>query len=110
MTADVIDIDEINTGKRREGIFGAIYWWMVKVGYGIAGALSGAIITVVGFNPDLVTLDQQSAVDGLHAFFCFFPMGGTILAMFVMHNYSITEQKANEIKAELKEKRNKFAN
>ncbi len=110
MTADVIDIDEINTGKRREGIFGAIYWWMVKVGYGIAGALSGVIITVVGFNPDLVTLDQQSAVDGLHAFFCFFPMGGTILAMFVMHNYSITEQKANEIKAELKEKRNKFAN
>jgi GPH family glycoside/pentoside/hexuronide:cation symporter len=109
MTADVIDIDEINTGKRREGIFGAIYWWMVKVGYGIAGALSGAIITLVGFNPDLVTLDQQSAVDGLHAFFCFFPMGGTILAMLVMHNYSITEQKANEIKTELKEKRNKFA-
>ena len=24
MTADVIDIDEINTGKRREGIFGAV--------------------------------------------------------------------------------------
>ena len=25
MTADVIDLDELNTGKRREGIFGAIY-------------------------------------------------------------------------------------
>lgn len=99
MTADVIDVDEINTGKRREGIFGAIYWWMVKVGYGIAGALSGVIITYVGFNPELATVDQQSAVDGIHAFFCFFPMGGTILAMFVMYNYSITEEKANEIKA-----------
>ena len=53
MTADVIDVDQMNTGKRREGIFGAIYWWMVKVGFGIAGALSGVIITVVGFNPDL---------------------------------------------------------
>lgn len=105
MTADVIDIDEINTGKRREGIFGAIYWWMVKVGYGIAGALSGVIITFVGFNPDLATLDQQSAVDGLHAFFCFFPMGGTILAMFVMRNYSITEEKANEMKAELEKRK-----
>ena len=91
MTADVIDIDEINTGKRREGIFGAIYWWMVKVGYGIAGALSGVIITVVGFNSDLATTDQQAAVDGLHAFFCFFPMIGTILAMLIMRNYSITE-------------------
>ena len=71
---------------------------MVKVGFAIAGALSGTIITFVGFNPDLATLDQQTAVDGLHAFFCFFPMGGTILAMFVMRNYSITEDKANEIK------------
>ena len=101
MTADVIDVDQINTGKRREGIFGAIYWWMVKVGFGIAGALSGLIITLVGFNPDLAAIDQQSAVDGLHAFFCFFPMGGTILAMLVMRNYSITEEKSKEISATL---------
>ena len=106
MTADVIDIDEINTGKRREGIFGAIYWWMVKVGYGIAGALSGVIITVVGFNSDLATTDQQSAVDGLHAFFCFFPMVGTILAMLIMRNYSITEERATEIRAELEKRKN----
>jgi len=106
MTADVIDIDEINTGKRREGIFGAIYWWMVKVGYGIAGALSGVIITVVGFNSDLATTDQQAAVDGLHAFFCFFPMVGTILAMLIMRNYSITEERATEIRAELEKRKN----
>ena len=106
MTADVIDIDEINTGKRREGIFGAIYWWMVKVGYGIAGALSGVIITVVGFNSDLATTDQQAAVDGLHAFFCFFPMVGTILAMLIMRNYSITEERAIEIRAELEKRKN----
>ena len=102
MTADVIDIDEVNTGKRREGIFGAIYWWMVKVGFAIAGALSGLIITFVGFDPDLATIDQQSAVDGLHAFFCFFPMLGTIIAMFIMRNYSITEEKASQIKKTLK--------
>lgn len=105
MTADVIDLDEINTGKRREGIFGAIYWWMVKVGYAIAGALSGVIISVVGFNPDLATIDQQGAVDGLLAFFCFFPMGGTILAMLVMRSYNITEERANEISAQLAKNR-----
>ena len=101
MTADVIDIDEVNSGKRRECIFGAIYWWMVKVGYGIAGALSGVIITVVGFNPDLATIDQQAAVDGLHAFFCFFPMGGTILAMLVMKDYDVTEERAKAIRKAL---------
>ena len=105
MTADVIDLDEIKTGKRREGIFGAIYWWMVKVGYAIAGALSGAIITFVGFNPDLATVDQQAAVDGLHAFFCFFPMGGTLLAMLIMRSYSITEESATQTSAELAKRR-----
>lgn len=109
MTADVIDIDELNSGLRREGIFGAIYWWMVKIGFAIAGALSGAIITLVGFNPEIAAIDQQSAVDGLHAFFCFFPMAGTLLAMYIMRNYSVTEERANKIRT-LLEERNKNDN
>ena len=106
MTADVIDIDELNSGKRREGIFGAIYWWMVKVGFAIAGALSGLIIAVVGFNPDLTGMEQQSAVDGLHAFFCFFPMVGTIGAMLIMRNYDVSEERAGEIRATLDARKN----
>ncbi|MCW5518511.1 MFS transporter [Aureitalea sp. L0-47] len=106
MTADVIDIDELNSGLRREGIFGAIYWWMVKVGFAIAGGLSGVIIAIVGFNPELPTIDQQGAVDGLHAFFCFFPMAGTLVAMWVMKSYDVTEQRANEIRAKIESKKN----
>ena len=105
MTADVIDIDELNSGKRREGIFGAIYWWMVKVGFAIAGALSGVIIGVVGFNPELATTDQQTAVDGLHAFFCFFPAVGTVIAMLIMKNYDVSEERSNEIRAALDAKK-----
>ncbi len=105
MTADVIDIDELNSGLRREGIFGAIYWWMVKIGFAIAGGLSGLIIAIVGFNPELATTDQQGAVDGLHAFFCFFPMAGTIVAMLVMKDYDVTEQRANEIRVELEQRK-----
>jgi GPH family glycoside/pentoside/hexuronide:cation symporter len=105
MTADIIDVDELKTGKRREGIFGAIYWWMVKVGFAIAGALSGIIIWVVGFNSDLATTDQQSAVDGLHAFFCFFPLVGTLIAMYIMKDYNITEESANEIRVKLNQRK-----
>ena len=105
MTADVIDIDELNSGLRREGIFGAIYWWMVKVGFAIAGALSGVIIAIVGFNPDVLASEQESAVNGLHLFFCFFPMVGTILAMYIMKDYSIDENRANEIREQLKKRK-----
>lgn len=106
MTADVIDIDELKSGKRREGIFGAIYWWMVKVGFAIAGGLSGAILGFVGFDPELTTVQQPDAVQGLHAFFCFFPVIGTIIAMLIMRNYDVTEERANEIRATLEARKN----
>ena len=107
MTADVIDVDELNTGKRREGVL-AIYWWMVKVGFAIAGALSGVMIDAVGFNPELTTVEQQSAVDGLHAFFCFFPTLGTLVAMGIMRNYRMDETRAKEIRGLLESRKGKY--
>ena len=98
MTADVCDLDEMHSGKRREGIFGAIYWWMVKFGFAIAGLLSGAIMTLVGFNPD-AGAQSEAAITGLRLFYSGIPILGTTIAMLVMSTYDLTEQKANEIRA-----------
>mgnify|MGYP000965311397 CR=1 FL=1 len=77
MTADVIDLDELNTGKRREGVFGAIYWWMVKFGFGIAGGLSGVILSVIGWESGGATQTEE-ALYGLRLFFSGLPILGTI--------------------------------
>jgi GPH family glycoside/pentoside/hexuronide:cation symporter len=100
MTADVCDLDELNFGNRREGIFGAIYWWMVKFGFAIAGGLSGLIMYFVDFTPNALT-QPEGAVDGLRLFFSAFPISGTLIAMYIMRNYDITEKRALEISAEL---------
>ncbi|MEO0640450.1 MAG: MFS transporter, partial [Bacteroidota bacterium] len=100
MTADVIDLDELKHGKRREGVFGAIYWYMVKFGFAIAGGLSGVILTVVGFDGN-AAVQPEGAVDGLRIFFSGFPMIGTVIAMWLMHDYDVDEERANEIRAEL---------
>lgn len=105
MTADVCDLDELNTGKRREGIFGAIYWWMVKFGFAIAGGLSGLIISFVGLNPD-AAVQPEGAVTGLRLFFSGVPIFGTLVAMFIMRNYDLSEERANEITAALEERKN----
>jgi GPH family glycoside/pentoside/hexuronide:cation symporter len=97
MTADVCDMDELTSGKRREGIFGAIYWWMVKFGFAIAGLLTGVIMSVVGFDPSL-PVQADGAVTGLRLFFSGIPILGTLTAMWVMRNYDLTEDKAREIK------------
>lgn len=100
MTADVCDLDELNTGKRREGIFGAIYWWMVKFGFGIAGLLTGAIMTLVGFDVDSGAT-SGAPMTGLRLFFSGLPMLGTLIAMLIMKGYDLTEEKANEVRQEL---------
>jgi GPH family glycoside/pentoside/hexuronide:cation symporter len=106
MTADVIDLDELNSGKRREGIFGAIYWWMVKFGFAIAGLLSGAIMSLVGFIPGSES-QPESAITGLRIFYSGFPILGTLISLYVMRNYDVTEERANEIRAELEKRKAK---
>ena len=100
MTADVCDMDELESGKRREGVFGAIYWWMVKFGFAIAGLLTGVIMSVVAFKAGAPT-QPEGAVNGLRLFFSGVPILGTLIAMWVMRNYDLTEEKAREIKKEL---------
>ena len=102
MTADVCDLDELNTGKRREGVLGAVYWWMVKLGYGVAALLGGLFLMIVGFDAANVT---ESAVTGMRLFYTLLPIAGVIGAVIIMKNYDITEQKAAEIKKALAEQR-----
>ncbi len=104
MTADVCDLDELNSGKRREGIFGAIYWWMVKFGTAIAGLLSGVFMAYVGFSPDAAT-QPEGAMTGLRLFYSGFPILGTLLAIWVMRDYSLSEERAAEIREELEGKK-----
>lgn len=99
MTADVCDLDELNTGKRREGIFGAIYWWMVKFGLAFAGLLSGIIMSIVGFEQGAG--NPESAITGMRLFFTGLPILGTLLAIWIMSDYDLDEKKANDIREQL---------
>ncbi len=104
MTADVCDLDELATGKRREGIFGAIYWWMVKLGFAVAGLASGAIMAFVAFKPG-APVQVEGAVHGLRLFYSGVPIFGTLLAMWFMRDYDLDEQRALEVHAELERRK-----
>ena len=100
MTADVCDLDELENGMpRKEGTFGAIYWWMVKLGQGLALVLGGLVLKVVGFDQSLA---QQTAetMTNLRLADIIIPAITAGLAILVMWNYSLTEERAREIKDE----------
>jgi GPH family glycoside/pentoside/hexuronide:cation symporter len=100
MTADVCDLDELNYGQRREGIFGAIYWWVVKFGFAVAGLLSYMILDLIKFDGNL---DAQAPDTIFWLRFCFsaIPIAGTLIAILYMWNYGLTEERIKEIQAEL---------
>lgn len=97
MTSDVIDIDELNTGKRREGSLGAIYWWMVKFGTAVAGLISGLILSLVSFQSNAPTQTDETMF-WLRIFFVGIPILGTLTALWAMKDYDIDEAKAKEVR------------
>jgi GPH family glycoside/pentoside/hexuronide:cation symporter len=105
MTADVCDLDELENGMpRKEGTFGAIYWWMVKLGQAIALVLGGLVLKLVGFISDAPTQTMETMTN-LRIADIIIPAATAALAIWVMWSYSLTEERARDIKAKLVERR-----
>jgi len=106
MTADVCDLDELNNGTRREGTFGAVYWWMVKLGTALALLTSGAVLNLVGFDVD-ATSQTVETITKLRIADILIPIGTAVLAILIIWKYDITEQRAYEIREALIARRGK---
>jgi len=105
MTADVCDLDELRNGMpRKEGTFGAIYWWMVKLGQALALVLGGLVLKLVGFDGNAA---QQTAetMTSLRIADVVIPAVTAGLAILVMWKYGLNEARAKEIKVELVKRR-----
>lgn len=107
MISDVCDYDELQTHQRREGVFGAIYWWMVKVGMALAGLLTGVLLKVSGFDVALGAGQAEKTLVLLRVFDVGIPIITSAIALGIIATYSITEEKAHEIRAELESRRGK---
>ncbi len=105
MTADVCDLDELNNGMpRKEGTFGAIYWWMVKLGQAIALVLGGLVLKLVGFDQN-ATIQASDTITKLRIADIAIPVITALMAIVVMWKYDLSETKAREIKMKLVERR-----
>ncbi|MGC6423718.1 MAG: MFS transporter [Lentimonas sp.] len=108
MISDVCDYDELHCGERREGVFGAIYWWMVKVGMALALLLTGVLLNVSGFDVNLAGSQSESTKFYLRLFDVCIPIATSVLAILIMYRYEITEKIAADIRKELENRRGKL--
>ncbi len=105
MMADVCDVDEMETGERREGMFGSIYWWMVKLGMALAFAISGHLLNATGFNVELGGGQTERTLFLLRVFDITVPMLTSLIAVITICTFKVTEQKAQEVRKILEARR-----
>lgn len=107
MMADVCDLHELQHHHRREGLFGAIFWWLVKLGMSVAFAASGFLLNSTGFDVNLGPQQAERTLLLLRVYDIGLPIVTSLLAIVIMLGYPITEDSAYEYRAELERRRGK---
>ena len=105
MIADVCDMDELKTNQRREGMYGSIFWWVVKLGMAAALAGGGLLLNATGFDVELGGAQSEQTIYMMRIFDAFIPTVCSGLAILMVYMFPITEEKAHQIRAELEQRR-----
>jgi GPH family glycoside/pentoside/hexuronide:cation symporter len=103
--ADVIDYDELETGKRREGAFTACDSWITKVGQALGALASGAILSLTGFDAALEGNQTDHAIFMMRFLLAAVPIIGIAMALVIIFYFPLTPKKMAEIRQQLEKKR-----
>jgi len=95
MQADVIDYDELHTGKRREAQYSALWSIMTKFMVIPSMSVPLAILASVGYTPNV---EQSETVQfTIRAIFCLGPAATALIAFSIGWFYPLTRAKHEEI-------------
>jgi len=101
MMGDIIDYDELISGKRREGLYSSVTGWVQKIGGACGYLFYGFILVWAGF--DAAKGAQTPHTLQLMRFLYFLcPFIGSLFAIFISRLYDLSEDRVYEIKDELK--------
>lgn len=108
MLSDICDVDELESGQRREGLFGALYGWVYKTGNALSLMLAGYLLVMIGFKAGTTgkTVEQTpETLQLLKAVYCFFPILTFGIGAWIMSRYTVSRSVAHEIRKQLDERR-----
>lgn len=106
MFADIVDHQELTTGRRATGLIFSSSSMSQKLGWALGAALSGWILAIFNYNPQAA---QQAAetILGERLMISFFPAFCCLLAFIGMLFYPLSDKKVKEIIEQLDQKRAK---
>ena len=105
MLADICDEDELRSGMRREGVYGAIFSWIQKMGY--STAFFGAMLSLklTGFDASLGGAQSPDAILRLRLILTLSTAAWAVLAIILLRFYPLDRRRAYQIRDELEARR-----
>ena len=101
MMADVTDVDELNTGVRREGMFGAVMAFLMKAIGSLQPVLAAAVLVLAGFDASLGADQPPEVFTRMRILVAFVPALLLLFALLALYKYPLHRQRMEEIKTEL---------
>jgi GPH family glycoside/pentoside/hexuronide:cation symporter len=104
VVADIVDYDELETGKRREGSFAACQSWITKVGIALGVGASGWILQFTGFDAK-VHVQTEHSIFMIRVLLSGIPVLGLSIALITVLRFPLTERRMHEIRGALEARR-----
>ncbi len=91
---DIADVDELITGRRREGLYSGVATFLRKLSGGIVVGVLGIALDVIGYSKEAVSAGNISQTTdwGIRILFCAVPVTFLIFAMLFLRKYKLGRQ------------------
>jgi len=86
-------------------MFGAVYWWMVKLGVALASFISGLLINATGFRQEIGLAQAPATLLWMRIFDIGIPIITSLIAIFIIMTFDISVAKAGEIRVQVERRR-----
>ena len=110
MIPDVIELDELNTGQRREGVFYSFMVLLQKLGLALALFLVGQALEWSGFIARVpgeeIPIQPDSALMAIRIAIAPLPTAFLIIGLILTYFYPITKEVHSNIRLQLQERKN----
>lgn len=101
---DVVDYDEFNRGKKRDGIIMSYYSFLLKLGGAAAAAVQGVLLSSSGFDASQ-SIQNPQALGMIEAMFTIIPGICVLIAGLVMAFTPLQDKRMNCLREALENKR-----
>ena len=105
MLPDVVDLDQLKTGERREGIFFALVVQLQKIGIALALFVVGKILDSAGYIPGSTKQQPEAALWAIRLIIGPLPILLLIISLIFAYLYPITQQIHQDILLQIHHKK-----